>query len=53
MPSRLKNIEANYQNMVNKMFINIVGKPMEVYIDYILVKSLQVKDHVKHLSATF
>ena len=36
----LKNVGATYQRLVNKVFTNLIGKTMEVYVDNILVKSL-------------
>ncbi|XP_075082229.1 uncharacterized protein LOC142166791 [Nicotiana tabacum] len=35
------------------MFDNQIGKTMEVYIDDMLVKSLDAGDHLKHLQETF
>lgn len=46
MPFGLKNASATYQRLVNKMFADQFGKTMEVYIDDMLVKSAQDKDHV-------
>ncbi|XP_024011338.1 uncharacterized protein LOC112086598 [Eutrema salsugineum] len=53
MPFGLKNAGATYQRLVNKMFAEQLGKTMEVYIDHMLVKSLEEKDHVKHLQDCF
>ena len=53
MPFGLKNTGATYQRLVNKMFKEIIGKTMEVYIDDMLVKSLKVVDHIAHLEDTF
>ncbi|XP_019240713.1 PREDICTED: uncharacterized protein LOC109220702 [Nicotiana attenuata] len=50
---RLKNAGATYQQLVNKMFEKQIGKTMEVYIDDMLVKSLNVGDHLKHLQEIF
>ena len=49
----LKNIGATYQKLVNKMFSEMLGKTMEVYIDDMLVKSLVATDHIKHLEQAF
>lgn len=49
----LKNVGATYQWLVNKMFEKQTGKTLEVYIDYILVKSLNAGHHLKHLQETF
>lgn len=35
------------------MFAKLIGKTMELYMNDILIKSLNTKDHVKHLNATF
>ena len=37
----LKNAGVTYQKLVNKMFKKIIGKTMEVYIDDMLVKSME------------
>jgi len=49
----LKNAGATYQRLVNEMFAELLGITMEVYIDDMLVKSLQATDHIKHLTACF
>ncbi|CAA7042962.1 unnamed protein product [Microthlaspi erraticum] len=53
MPFGLKNAGATYQRLVNKMFADQLGKTMEGYIDDMLVKSLEEKDHVTHLRNCF
>ena len=53
MPFGLKNARTTYQRLVNKMFKEMIGKTMEVYIDVILVKSLKAADHITHLEETF
>ncbi|KAG7559444.1 Retrotransposon gag domain [Arabidopsis thaliana x Arabidopsis arenosa] len=50
MPFGLKNAGATYQRLVNKMFAKQLGVTMEVYIDNMVVKSLQASDHIKYLS---
>lgn len=42
MPFGLKNTGAIYQRLINKMFANIIGKTMEVYVDNMEAKSLKV-----------
>ncbi|CAI9778484.1 unnamed protein product [Fraxinus pennsylvanica] len=49
----LKNVGATYQRLVNKMFTNQLGRTMEVYVDDMLVKSLQARVHIKHLDEAF
>ncbi|XP_057485849.1 uncharacterized protein LOC130772126 [Actinidia eriantha] len=41
-----------YQKLVNKMFKEMIGKIMEVYIDDMLVKSLKEADRIAHLEET-
>lgn len=53
MPFGLKNTRATHQRLVNRMFIDHIGKTMEVYVDDMLVKILKTKDHVKHLEEAF
>uniref|UniRef100_A0A2N9GE52 Reverse transcriptase domain-containing protein n=1 Tax=Fagus sylvatica TaxID=28930 RepID=A0A2N9GE52_FAGSY len=43
MPFGLKNAGATYQRMVTKLFGHMIGKTVEVYIDDMLIKSLQRK----------
>ena len=49
MPFGLKNAGATYQRLVNKIFAELLGVSMEVYIGDMLVKSAAAQDHVKHL----
>ncbi|GFS40364.1 hypothetical protein Acr_00g0068130 [Actinidia rufa] len=37
----------------HKMFKEMIGKMMEVYVDDMLVKTLKVADHITHLEETF
>ena len=53
MPFDLKNAEATYQRLVNKMFKELIGKTMEVYIDDMLIKNLKSFDHIAHLEKVF
>ena len=39
----LKNAEATYQRLVNKMFKQHIGETMEVYMDEMLVKILKAE----------
>lgn len=49
----LKNVGTTYQRLVNKMFENLIGKTMEVYIDDILVKSVKEEEQLTHLAECF
>jgi len=53
MPFGLKNAGATYQRLVNRMFKDLLGKTMEVYIDDMLVKSTLSTSHFDHLQQCF
>ena len=53
MPFGLKNAGATYQRLVNRIFQKQIGISMEVYIDDMLVKSVQVELHIAHLAKSF
>jgi hypothetical protein len=53
MPFGLKNAGATYQRMVTQMFGQLIGRIMEVYINDMLVKSLQKEDHIADLTRVF
>ena len=53
MPFRLKNAGVTYQRLVNKMFKDLIGDTMKVYINDMLFKSLKAVDHIAHLEKTF
>ena len=53
MPFGLKNAGSTYQRLVNMMFAEQIGQTIEVYIDNMLVRSLDTKDHISHLQQAF
>ncbi|KAI5322760.1 hypothetical protein L3X38_031832 [Prunus dulcis] len=53
MPFGLKNAEATYQRLVNKIFKEQIGKTMEVYVDDMLVKAPKRADHIGNLAESF
>ena len=53
MPFRLKNAGVMYQRLMNKMFVHQIGRNVQVYIDNMLVKSVQEDDHLSDLRETF
>ena len=53
IPFGLKNAEATYQRLVNKIFKPLIGRTMEVYVDDMFTKFKESGDHVKHLEETF
>lgn len=53
MPFGLKNVGATYQRIVNMIFKESMGKTVEVYVDDMIVKSTQQKNHLHDLSQAF
>ena len=53
MPFGLKNARATFQRMVTKMFEPLLGRTMEAYIDDMVVKSKDEKDHLRDLDEMF
>ncbi|CAL8153725.1 unnamed protein product [Prunus armeniaca] len=53
MPFGLKNAGETYQRLVNKIFAEIIGTSMEVYVDDMLVKSKTTNNHLHNLSLMF
>lgn len=45
----LKNAGTTYQRMVTKVFDEVIGKAVEVYVDDIIVKTLEDEDHIANL----
>ncbi|XP_074348961.1 uncharacterized protein LOC141687804 [Apium graveolens] len=54
-PEWLANPNAGdtYQRLLNKIFIHLTGKIMEVYIDDMLVKILSKADHISRIGEAF
>ena len=53
MPFGLKNAGATYQRLINHMFRPQIGRNVEVYVDDMLVKSLDEGKHLDDLQETF
>ncbi|KAL0439123.1 UNVERIFIED_CONTAM: hypothetical protein Slati_2395300 [Sesamum latifolium] len=53
MPFGLKNADATYQRLMDKIFRPQIGRNIEVYVDDMLVKSKKAEEHVKDLEETF
>ena len=49
----LKHVGVSYQRLITRMFRPLLGKTMEVYIDYLLVKSKERPNHTTHLQEAF
>jgi len=53
MPFGLKNAGATFQQIVNKVFNDLIGDTIKVYMDDMLVKSVQRMEHLQHLDKAF
>lgn len=53
MPIELKNAGVTYQRLVNCMFKHQIGRNMEVYIDDLLIKSMESEHHIADLWEVF
>ncbi|KAI0522352.1 hypothetical protein KFK09_004731 [Dendrobium nobile] len=53
MPFGLKNAGATYQRLMNKVFKDLIGHTMEVYVDDMLVKSFEKSQHISDLEQCF
>ena len=53
MPFGLKNVGGTYQRLVNKIFKPLIGHTIKVYVDDMITKFKEPRDHVKHLEETF
>ena len=49
MPFGLKNAGAIYQRTVTTMFGHLIGKTVEMYIDDMLIKSVEKEEHLRDL----
>ncbi|RDX83570.1 Retrovirus-related Pol polyprotein from transposon 17.6, partial [Mucuna pruriens] len=53
MPFGLKNAGATYQRLMDKIFKEILGVSIEVYVDDMVVKSTEAKKHCEALGRVF
>jgi len=53
IPFGLKDARATYQRLMDKIFHELLGKTMEVYVDDMMVKSLLAENHAKDLEVVF
>ena len=53
MPFSLKNTGSTYRRAMNAIFHDMLGHPMEVYIEDIMVQSRRANEHVDHLRKSF
>ena len=52
-PSGLKNARATFKRIVNTVFKDQIRSTMKVYVDDMLVKSVQRTDYLQHLDKAF
>jgi len=53
MPFGLKNAGATYQWFVNKVFMTLIGKAMEVYVDDMITRTIKEVNHVPDMAEIF
>ena len=53
MPFGLKNVGATSQKAMNAIFHDLIDKNMEVYMDNVVVKSINVDRHLVNLEQAF
>lgn len=42
----LKNAGATYRRLLKRMFKDLIGKSVEVYVDDMIVKSISLEEHI-------
>ena len=53
MPFGLKNARATYQRLMDKIFKQLIGRNVEIYVDDMIVKSSSCDQHVEDLHQVF
>ena len=53
MPFKLKNVRATYQRLMNKIFVDTIRTLIEVYIDDMLVKTMEEGKLLPNLESVF
>ena len=53
IPFGLKNVEATYQQMMTRMFRDMIGCTVKVYINDMMVESKQKARHIEELRGVF
>ena len=43
----LKNVGATYEWLINKIYVALIGRTMEVYVDKMIIKSVKETNHGK------
>ena len=53
MPFGLKKVGTIYQKVMNLLFHDLINKNMDIYIDDVVVKSADFKQHLAYLEQSF
>lgn len=53
MSFRLKNAGVTYQRLMDMVFASQIWRNLEVYVDYMVIKTPENQKHVKYLEETF
>ena len=53
MPFELKNVGATFQRTVDRVFKDLIGRPMEVYVKDMLIKSTMRKENLQYPGEVF
>jgi len=50
MPFGLKNVGSMYQRLMDKVFKELIGHSVEIYVDDMIVKSVSCTQHIQDLN---
>lgn len=53
MPFGLKNVGATFLRAMMTIFHDMIHKKIEVYVDNVIINSLEISDHLTHLKKFF
>lgn len=53
MPFGLKKLGVTYQRLMDMVFASQIGKNLEVYVDYMVIKTMENRKHVNDLEEIF
>jgi len=53
MPFGLKNVRPTYQRLMDKVFKELIGRSVKIYVDDMIVKSVSCAQHIQDLNQVF
>nr|GEX63208.1 reverse transcriptase domain-containing protein [Tanacetum cinerariifolium] len=53
MPLKLKNVRATYQRLIDNVFSSQLGRNIEIYVDYMVIKSKNEGNLILNIAKTF